>query len=181
MGQPRGHGLTEPPGPGPCPLDGHPLQNVSTEHGIAGVCPDCRGIWLPPPAMRSLRRETSSRGWLCYVEFPRSTLPGGKCPSDRSAMPLFDAGYGFAVQCCDECGGLWLPGAALRDLNDRARRRAGGDEPFPITDTSGLAIGPASSMVGFDPRVVHELLFESASVWLPWRRPDEPHRPHPTG
>jgi hypothetical protein len=81
-------------------------------------------------------------------------------------MAMFEGSHGDIVQHCAGCGGLWLPGDVLHELNDRARRLAGNDERFPITNADGFLIGPAALTAGFDPEVVDELLITSASVWL---------------
>jgi Zn-finger nucleic acid-binding protein len=146
-----------------CPSDGGVFQVVSIDAGSAGVCRECRGIWLPGVLIRTLKAEFRG-AYVPYSTLPEAPFVAGRCPTDQRVMAAFK--YCFdAVEWCRECGGLWLPGSVLHLLHDRARQRAGKFKPFPSA-AEGRLIGPVSVVAGFDPSAVDDLLTASIGIWV---------------
>jgi Zn-finger nucleic acid-binding protein len=148
-----------------CPLDSSLLKLVDIDQGVAGVCQECNGICLPSTAVENLAHDPLTSGWLGYVHFARLPQTGLPCPAGHGQMEVFDPGLDEVVEQCARCRSLWLPGRVLQKLNYQARRRAGSDDEFPVSQPAGYLIGPAAVAAKLDPRVVAEFLFSAASVW----------------
>lgn len=149
-----------------CPIDGQRMDSVATEQGQVDVCGHCHGMWLWPTTVQRLAPDVMSSGWVGYLPLTMSAHPDAACVLDATPMLAFQAMPDSVVHLCSRCYGVWFPGDTLLTLHERARRRAGNDEPFPITESDGFRLGAAAIKAGIDPRVVEDLLVSMSDIWL---------------
>ena len=148
-----------------CPGDGQPMDSVATDQGQVEVCLYCHGMWLWPATVQRLATDVAASGWVGYLPLTVSPHRNAACVLDATPMYAFLAVPESVVHRCSRCHGIWFPGDTLLSLHERARRRAGNDETFPITEADGFRLGAAAIRVGIDPRVVEELLVSMSDIW----------------
>ena len=148
-----------------CPSGEHELRSIPVGEARADICDECHSIWLGASLLKALAADLSMSGWIGYVHYDEVSDRGLPCPDCGLPMTVRQATT-TQIQQCRNCHGLFMPGNILTAMHENARRRAGNDEPFPVMTDRGIRIDPAALAVGFDPRVVDDLLMTSAGVWL---------------
>lgn len=129
-----------------CPRDNQKLTAQAASLHNVQKCGGCSGIWLPASAVIELigktKRPRSSPDLILQSSI--------RCPDDGRQLVAITK-HGVEIDVCSSCGGVWLDGGELRQLQRSEKSRS------KLTDSA------ADGAVEFAGQTLLEAAFNPAS------------------